>query len=163
MPRNEAALSYKACFITSLFRSIISLLGVFSFNNTFEILNIIIYSFLSHIYGTKPLGMAQNSTQQEVLLVTGSGFANRQYLEKDSAENSKNLSQEERLKEACWNGMLKDMLPELFFMTRNAKLFLWQMREAQHFLALEMAEEPVDIDYHASIDQYCFMVIQGYS
>ena len=163
MPRNEAALSYKACFIPSLFRSIISLLGVFSFNNTFEILNIIIYSFLSHIYGTKPLGMAQNSTQQEVLLVTGSGFANRQYLEKDSAENSKNLSQEERLKEACWNGMLKDMLPELFFMTRNAKLFLWQMREAQHFLALEMAEEPVDIDYHASIDQYCFMVIQGYS
>ena len=118
---------------------------------------------MSHIDGTKPFGMAQNSTQQEVLLVTGSGFANRQYLEKDNAENSKNLSQEEKLKEACWNGMLKEMLPELFFMTWNAKLFLWQMREAQHFLALEMAEEPVDIDYHASIDPYCFMVIQGYS
>ena len=107
--------------------------------------------------------MAQNSTQQEVLLMTGSGFANRQYSEKDSAENSKNLSQEERLKAACWNGLLKDLLPELFFMTRDAKLFLWQMREAQHFLVLEMAEEPVNIDYYASIDPYCFMVMQGYS
>ena len=107
--------------------------------------------------------MTQKSTQQEVLLVTGTGFANRQYYEKDSAENAKNLSQEEKLKEACWNGMLKEMLPELFFMTWNTKLFLWQMREAQHFLALEMAEAPVDIDYYASIDPYCFMAIQGYS
>lgn len=107
--------------------------------------------------------MIQYSTQQEVLLVTGSGFANRQYLEKDSTENTKNLSQEERLKEACWNGMLRELLPELFFQTWNAKLFLWQMREAQHFLALEMSEEPVDIDYYASIDPYCFMTLQGYS
>lgn len=107
--------------------------------------------------------MTQNSTQQEVLLVTGSRFASRQYYEKDSAEHSKNLSQEERLKEACWNGLLKEILPEVFFMTWNANLYLWQMREAQNFLALEMSEEPVNIDYHASIDPYCFMATQGYS
>ncbi len=107
--------------------------------------------------------MTQYSTQQEVLLVTGSGFARRQYLEKDNAENAKNLSQEERLKEACWNGLLKEMLPELFFMTWDAKLFLWQMREAEHFIALEMSEEPVNLDHYASIDPYCFMAIQGFS
>ena len=107
--------------------------------------------------------MIQNSTQQEVLLITGSGFASRQYHEKDNTENTRDLSQEERLKEACWNGMLKEILPELFYQTWNAKLFLWQMREAQHFLALEMSEEPIDIDYYASIDPYCFMAIQGYS
>lgn len=118
---------------------------------------------MSLIAKTKPPGMTHNSTQQEVLLITGSGFANRQYQEKDNTENLKNLSQEERLKEACWNGMLKDMLPELFFQTWNAKLFLWQMREAQHFIAMEMAEEPVDIDYYASIDPYCFMTKQGFS
>jgi hypothetical protein len=107
--------------------------------------------------------MSQKSTQQEVLLVTGSRFASRQYNEKDNAESQQNLSQEEKLKEACWNGMLKEMLPELFFMTWKTKLFLWQMREAQHFLALEMAEAPVEIDYYASIDPYCFMATQGYS
>ena len=108
--------------------------------------------------------MAHHSTQQEVLLVTGSGFASRQYCEKDGSDNGRQLSQHEKLKEACWNGLLKDLLPELFYMSNpEAKLFLWQMRECQHVLALEMAEEPCEIDYHASIDPYCFMETQGYS
>ena len=108
--------------------------------------------------------MLNNSTKQEVLLITGTGFANRQYCEKDNCENSNNLSQEEKLREACWNGMLKEMLPEIFLMTGpEAKLFLWQMREAHHLLALQMAEEPVEVDYHSSIDPYCFMLTQGYS
>ncbi len=107
--------------------------------------------------------MTEQSKQQEVLLVTGSRFVKRQYQEKDSADTPKNLTQQEKLIDACWNGYLKEMLPEIFFMTWEAKLFLWQMREAQHFLAMEMAEEPVDIDYHASIDPYCFMEKQGFS
>lgn len=106
--------------------------------------------------------MPNNSTQQEILLITGSRFANRQHLKKDNSENSKN--QEEKLREACWNGMLKEMLPELFFMMgTDVKLFLWQMREAQHLLALQMAEQPAEVDYYASIDPYCFMEKQGYS
>lgn len=115
--------------------------------------------------GTKPYNMPNNSTQQEIILITGSKFANRQYSEKDfNTENAKNLSQEEKLREACWNGMLKDMLPELFFMMgADVKLFLWQMREAQHVLALQMAEQPVEVDYYSSIDPYCFMEKQGYS
>ncbi|MEO6488814.1 MAG: hypothetical protein ABIO04_02650 [Ferruginibacter sp.] len=108
--------------------------------------------------------MSNNSTQQEIILITGSRFANRQYSEKDSLENSKNLSQDEKLREACWNGMLKEMLPELFFMMdTDVKLFLWQMREAQHVLALQMAEQPAEVDYYASIDPYCFMEKQGFS
>ena len=52
--------------------------------------------------------MARLSTQQEVILVNGTGFANRQYCEKNPSNNGKNyLSQHEKLKEACWNGMLK--------------------------------------------------------
>jgi hypothetical protein len=114
--------------------------------------------------GLNPFSMANNSTQQEVLLITGSGFASRQYAEKDSNEHNNNLSPQEKLREACWNGMLKDMLPEIFFMAGpHAKLFLWQMREAHHLLAMQMAEEPVEIDYHNSIDPYCFMQTQGYS
>jgi hypothetical protein len=108
--------------------------------------------------------MALKSAQQEVLLVTSSGFASRPYCEKDNAEASKNMSQQEKLKEACWNGMLKDLLPELFFRTGvEAPLFLWQMRECQHVLALELAQEPSEIDFQASIDPYCFMELQGYS
>lgn len=110
------------------------------------------------------MNMTNNSTQQEVLLITGTGFASRQYSERDSNENAKNLSHEEKLREACWNGMLKDMLPEVFLMSGpDAKLFLWQMREAHHLLALQMAEQPVEVDYYNSIDPYCFMQTQGFS
>lgn len=119
---------------------------------------------MSHIDGTKPTNMPNNSTQQEVLLITGTGFASRQYSEKDNSENSNNLSQEEKLREACWNGMLKEMLPEIFLMAgSDARLFLWQMREAHHLLALQMAEAPVEVDYYNSIDPYCFMQTQGLS
>ncbi len=112
----------------------------------------------------KPLSMPHNSTQQEVLLITESGFASRQYAEKDNSEYNNNLSQQERLREACWNGMLKDMLPELFLMSgQEHKLFLWQMREAHHVLAMQMAEEPVEVDYYSSIDPYCFMQTVGWS
>ncbi|CAN5893431.1 hypothetical protein BH11BAC4_BH11BAC4_05140 [soil metagenome] len=108
--------------------------------------------------------MPNNATQQEVILITGSRFANRQYCEKDNSENANNLSQEEKLREACWNGMLKEWLPEIFFMTGpEAKLFLWQMREAHHLLALQMAEQPSEVDHYNSIDPYCFMQTQGFS
>jgi hypothetical protein len=108
--------------------------------------------------------MKSNSTQQEVILITGTGFASRQYCEKDSADNSKNISQNDKLKEACWNGLLKEMLPEVFLLSGpEAKLYLWQMREALHFFALEMGEQPSNIDLYFSIDPYCFMEMQGYN
>jgi len=108
--------------------------------------------------------MTNYAAKQEVLLITGTDFTNRQYLEKDNNERSKNLSQEEKLREACWNGLLKDILPEVFLLSGpDAKLFLWQMREAQNMLALQMAEAPVEVVYYSSIDPYCFMQIQGFS
>jgi len=108
--------------------------------------------------------MARKTSQQEVLLVISSGFASKQYSEREGSESSKNQSQAEKFKDACWNGMLKEILPELFFRAGpETPLFLWQMRECKHVLALEMAEEPYDIDFQCSIDPYCFLELQGYN
>lgn len=111
-----------------------------------------------------PNPMPRLSTLQEVVLVTKSGFASRQYAEKTNTGKNNQNNQEEQLKEACWNGMLKDMMPELFFMfTPDTKLYLWQMRECQNMLTLEMSEKPAELDYYASIDPYCFMEVQEYN
>jgi hypothetical protein len=108
--------------------------------------------------------MKTNSIQQEILLITGTDFSSRQYASKDNTDNSKNIPENERLKEACWNGLLKEMLPEIFQHGAPAdKLFLWQMREAMHFFSLEMGEGPTDIDFFFSIDPYCFMCTQDYN
>ena len=50
-------------------------------------------------------------TQQEILLMTGSNFFQHQLCEKNEQERSSNMSQKEKLEEACWNGMLDELLP----------------------------------------------------
>src|SRR5450432_1025902 len=108
--------------------------------------------------------MKNNSTQQEVLLMTGTGFASRQYSERDTPDNAKSLPGNEKLKDACWNGLLKEMLPEIFLFSGHAtKLYLWQVREANQFFALEMSEYPTGVDKYLSIDPYRFMEVKEYN
>lgn len=108
--------------------------------------------------------MKNNYTQQEVLLMTGTGFASRPYVECDAPDKSTNLPVNEKLKEACWNGMIKEMIPEIFqFNDPAAKLYLWQVREANQFFALEMSDYPIGVDKFLSIDPYRFMEVQEYN
>ena len=108
--------------------------------------------------------MKNRSTQQEVLLMTATRFASRQYSEKDVSGPSQSSPANERLKDACWNGLLKEMLPEVFLLNDPEKeLFIWQVREAIQFFALEMAEYPSMINKHMSIDPYRFLEVQEYN
>ena len=109
--------------------------------------------------------MPRLSTLQEVMIVNESGFAKRQYTEKKpDIKKESRLSGNDALKNACWNGELKNMMPEIFFMfAPDTKLFLWQMRECENVMTLEMSEEPVPLDFYSSIDPYCFMEIQEYN
>ena len=112
----------------------------------------------------KALYMTTNITQQEVLLMSKSSFASRQYCENDNAPGLSNEPQNDKLKEACWNGLVKELMPEIFYTDdKNAKLFLWQVREANHFFALEMSEYPLDVDKYLSIDPYRFMQVKGFN
>ncbi|MEO6233066.1 MAG: hypothetical protein ABJB11_17020 [Ferruginibacter sp.] len=102
--------------------------------------------------------MKARNIQQEILLFTGTEFTASQYSENDNSEASKNLTEREKLQEACWNGLLPEKLPELFNATKSeARLFLWQMREANHFLALEMGEYPEIPEVNYSLDPYFFL------
>ncbi len=101
--------------------------------------------------------MKKNSTQQEILLLTGTNFTSRQWCTKDDAV-SKNLTEEEKLEEACWNGLLPEMLPELCGKgIRSKKMFVWQIKEAASFLELELGEYPAKKDNYYSIDPYSFL------
>ncbi len=105
--------------------------------------------------------MKERNIQQEILLVTGTEFTAGQYSEKDNSESSKNLTEREKLQEACWDGLVPEKLPELFNSTHpDAQLYLWQMREANHFLALEMGEYPATPEVYYSLDPYFFLPLQ---
>jgi hypothetical protein len=101
--------------------------------------------------------MKTNATQQEILLTTDSSFAHREWAEKDET-GSRHLSYREEFEKACWNGIIKEMLPEIDAeVTTGKKLWLWQIRETKSFLELELSDYPSPKEKYFSIDPYCFL------
>jgi len=104
--------------------------------------------------------MKTDSTQQEILLMTGTTFSIREWCEKDAGKQN-NFTEKEQLENACWNGLLQAMLPEICVQPEgNKKLLLWQIREGKSFIELELGETPKEIDKQFSIDPYSFMHLQ---
>ena len=101
--------------------------------------------------------MKTKSIQQEILLLTGSRFATKEWAEKNVQEKSK-LSATEKLEEACWNGLLDEMLPGMIEKTAKGKqLFLHNIRECESFLEIDLSESSIEIEGKFSIDPYYFV------
>jgi hypothetical protein len=106
--------------------------------------------------------METNCTQQEILLLTGTSFTAAHLCKADDKADS--LTEKERLEEACWNGLLKTILPEVCPQAPDGgELYIWQVRAATFFLELELSREPIDIDKVFSIDPYSFLSTLAYS
>lgn len=107
--------------------------------------------------------MKTNSTQQEILLMTGTTFSSKCW-EKNEPDKRENLTEKEQLEEACWNGMLYEMLPEICSQEEgDEKMYLWQIKEGASFIELELGAFPEEKEVHFSIDPYSFMAVQSLS
>lgn len=104
--------------------------------------------------------MKTNSTQHEILLVTGTSFSSREFCETSDGLNYNPLTEKEKLVVACWNGLLPEMLPEIFEQPVNKKLYLWEIREASSFIELELGEIYLELEKQFSIDPYSFLSMQ---
>ena len=95
--------------------------------------------------------MKTKVTQQEVLILTGTRFSSRfNYAMNDMSQMD--LSIREQLVSACWNGVLPELLPEIFEQKENIKkLFVWKIREIEIGIELELCEFPKEKDISASI------------
>jgi hypothetical protein len=108
--------------------------------------------------------MKTNATQQEILLVTNTTFSQRQLCEKDILEDDKYLSRTDLLEDACWNGLLDEMLPDILEKSSaGKKLHMREIRHAKWFLEIELCEYPQTIEQEFSIDPYAFLPITFYS
>lgn len=104
--------------------------------------------------------MKTNSTQQEILLLTGTTFSKREWSQKVSG-NKNNLTEKEQLEDACWNGLLAEMLPEVYLHSEESKkLFLWQIKQGKSFIDLEIGDIPDEVEKQFSIDPYSFLHFQ---
>jgi hypothetical protein len=99
----------------------------------------------------------KNSVQQEILLMTNSSLSKRSFCEINSSETGKQLSNVEKLENACWNGMLTEFLPGLVEKAEGKTLFLWEIQNAKNFLHIDLCDRPNSIDKNFSIDPYLFI------
>ena len=101
--------------------------------------------------------MKPNTTLQEVLLNTDTKFAHRQLIEREP-NNTDRLSAVEKLEKACWDGLVKELIPELdITLEPKKKLWLWQIHTTRSFIALDFYESPGRKENETSIDPYLFM------
>jgi hypothetical protein len=108
--------------------------------------------------------MAKDSLQQEILLMTGTTFTAGELCQKDDSHRDRPRFENERLEEACWNGLLQTRLPEIFLQADGGgNLCLWQIKEATSFLVLDLGEIPAAVDSHFSIVPYSFLSTQTYN
>ena len=102
--------------------------------------------------------METNTTQQEVLIITGTTFSSRHLREKNNSPDSKNMSEMEQLEEACADGLLEEMLPELCARSAEAKrIYLWGIKEGDSFVEFDFSEFPEETDKYFSLDPYSFL------
>src|SRR5580658_1199894 len=101
--------------------------------------------------------MDTNSTQQEILLITGTSFAAGQWTDSDETGIGDALDEREKLEIACWNGLLGEMLPELCQQPGTKPLYLWKILEGSSFLELDLGDCPMAKDGDFSIDPYLFL------
>ena len=99
--------------------------------------------------------METKTLQQEILLFTTTSFSQREWSERvDNKESRSPYSASEKLQEACWNGLLSEMLPGVI---ESEKFFIWKIQEANNFLCVDLSEAPSSLDMHFSINPYEFL------
>ncbi|HUR12178.1 MAG TPA: hypothetical protein VM012_12460 [Flavitalea sp.] len=105
--------------------------------------------------------MKKHSTQQEILLLTGTSFSSREICDNSEPVNQKRLTEIERLEEACWNGLLAAMLPEIYPEgDAENPIYLWKVREGDSFLEIDLGNIQEEKDNFFSIDPYTFLKTQ---
>jgi hypothetical protein len=95
--------------------------------------------------------METNIISQEILLMHNSRFFSKELNEKETPVDGKRLSQEEQIVEACWNGLIRETLPEI-----STSLSLIEVEESSAFLCLEFGENGQRMEKVFSVNPYLF-------
>lgn len=102
--------------------------------------------------------MKNFTTNQEILLLSNSRFFQRDWCALNSNKKDKQLSQKEQLIQLCWNGMLKEIIPEILENESGEKqLTLWEINESGNMLDLRFGDIDVEMNDEWSINPYVYL------
>jgi hypothetical protein len=97
--------------------------------------------------------------QQEIMFFTNTSFSQRQLFEKESKSNNReSFNEAEHLEEACWNGMLDELLPGVIQKASSGMdLYIWRIYHMNTCILIDLTEIPEVMDGYYSIDPHYYM------
>lgn len=109
--------------------------------------------------------MKPTTTNQEILLITGSTFSNREFSEPGKYNNRLAApSSIEELERACWAGMLFELLPELRIDTfSSSKMYIRNIHRAEYFLLINQGTTLHPAEAVFSIDPQLFLIATDFN
>jgi hypothetical protein len=99
--------------------------------------------------------MQPTTLSQEILLLTATSFAYKQFAEKDPQPGGPSYSASEMLEKACWDGLLNEILPGIVNPSDN--LFVWQVKSETSFLKINMGVCIPAIKNRFTLDPHYFL------
>ncbi|MEI6946487.1 hypothetical protein V9K67_04745 [Paraflavisolibacter sp. H34] len=102
--------------------------------------------------------MKTENTQLEILFRTATTLSQREWCEKDGKDQRGYYSEEDRLEDACWNGFLDELIPEVLQRSGwGRKLVLWTINRGPSLLHLHLGESVETLDNRSSLDPHRFL------
>ena len=99
--------------------------------------------------------MKQQTIHHEVLILRNTTLSQKVLCKKDSSKNNSPFTDE--LEEAFWDGLLKELAPEIMPSTLDPKMFIWGVHAGKFYLLIEMADTPGITDSINCIDPHLFL------
>jgi hypothetical protein len=101
--------------------------------------------------------MKPTTTNQEIILVTGTRFLSREACLIRRGKKVEANPQINELERACWAGLIFELLPELSSPSQGTKAFTWNVYSAGHFVLVNLGTEPSGVEAAFSVDPYHFV------
>ena len=99
-------------------------------------------------------------SQKEILLLLNTRFVSKNWVKRNETASDKQFSVKEKLIDACWNGLLPEILPECFGEANDNQITLWEVNDANTFLDLEYCQQPQIREKEFSLNPYIFLDVQ---
>jgi hypothetical protein len=107
--------------------------------------------------------MKNNRSVHEILLLHNTRFLLRNWLAQKNTFAENHPAAKDDLKAACWNGLVPEILPEIFQPKVKPESCLWDVIETKAFIGLNYSQiYPLD-EGKFSIDPHIFMPVQNYN
>ncbi len=106
--------------------------------------------------------MKEKYIQQEIIFFINNKFSHNLLCEKNESKEKPPASAKEQMVEACWNGLLGQLLPEISIKVENKPLTIWEVQEAENSIVLQLGTLTV-VDPQNAINPYCFLTEARYN